>query len=138
MLIFNSIYNRKLNFANFVKPRFTLSLVCRQLYVETSLIPYMMNKFSFSSLVAMNFWIKNRNPAQKRAVRSLVPNFEYLDRVKRGSRKHPQRYFPNLKHIDMTDFAWYYGSSTQELKMKLEKLATSPLKVDCDVMAIPN
>jgi len=49
----------------------TLSLVCRQIYSETYLLPYSLNSFWFYSTDAMQRWISHRLPAQLRQIKEV-------------------------------------------------------------------
>lgn len=54
-------------------------VVCRQIYNETKILPYMLNEFSFQDQVTMFDWFANRTASQKRAIRTLWIDLEWQD-----------------------------------------------------------
>ena len=48
-----------------------LSLVCRQMYDETCLLPYALNSFGFTSMNALRIWTSSRLPIQSRQIKVL-------------------------------------------------------------------
>lgn len=48
-----------------------LSLVCKQMYDETCLLPYALNSFGFTSMSALRTWTSSRLPIQLRQIKVL-------------------------------------------------------------------
>lgn len=71
-----------------------LSPVCRQLYAETSLLPFQLNSWCFASISVMERYVgreKRLSRDQRRAVRTLYVNTHPTKTV--------QKYFRNLETL---------------------------------------
>ncbi|KAJ4296249.1 beta transducin [Kalmusia sp. IMI 367209] len=84
---------------DYIKPTFHLHEVCRQMYFETSPLIYTLNTFGFSSVEAMDHWIKNRPTGQLRLVDSIDVPMDYLRLYNHGFRMTFRKEFPCIKRI---------------------------------------
>jgi hypothetical protein len=53
------------------KKSLSLLFVCRQIYKETSLLPFQLNTFQFEDATDLSAWIKMLLPGQRDAIRAL-------------------------------------------------------------------
>ncbi|KAF2831595.1 hypothetical protein CC86DRAFT_463452 [Ophiobolus disseminans] len=97
-------------------PNLCLPRVCRQLYMETALLPYVLNHFKFVGYLTkttggkystrggystMDVWSQLRKPAQLQAITSIAPTLYYLHNYLLGDRPGFRKRFPALKHVDL-------------------------------------
>jgi len=101
-----------------ILPAMSLPRVCRQLYTETGLLPYMLNRFKFSDsrdvlrknvgkytnwnqYNALDLWLEHRLPVQIRALASLAPTAHYIERYYWKKRSAFTSLFPGLRVLDL-------------------------------------
>jgi hypothetical protein len=86
------------------------------LYTETSLLPYMLNRFKVVGRLdktqgtkyadfyysAFDFWVAHRTPAQLKVITSIAPPMYYIRRYRAGDRPAFRKVFPSLRALDLT------------------------------------
>ncbi|KAF2118130.1 hypothetical protein BDV96DRAFT_597004 [Lophiotrema nucula] len=103
----HSLHGQPATPSNYRPPALHLPRVCRQIYLETALLIYKLNKFVFPRSwhyvwEAMDVWIKNRILAHKNAVTMIEPSNMFWQSYKMGFRQPLTKKFPNLDHIDIS------------------------------------
>jgi hypothetical protein len=101
-------------------PNFALSRVCRQLYGETSPLPYTLNNFKFVNssyrysitkesgkysgrlnYTSLDFWLERRLPVQIKVLTSIAPMARYINKYYSGKRPAFLIRFPGLQKLDL-------------------------------------
>ena len=120
-------------------PNLSVPRVCRQLYTETALLPYMLNHFKFvgnlsktsggkyakrGSYSTFDFWLELRVPAQLQALTSIAPTMSYTLNYLAGDRPAFRKRFPGLKYLDLqsssslslarSQGAWEWAATTKD------------------------
>ncbi|CAA9964472.1 hypothetical protein PTMSG1_07831 [Pyrenophora teres f. maculata] len=85
--------------SGFVKPKYALPTVCRQIYVEAAAMVYTLNNFRFDDRNVMDCFIKHRALGQRRLITSVDVSIAYFRLYTTGARKLLRQTFPNIKRI---------------------------------------
>ena len=102
-----------------------LSLVCRQMYDETCLLPYALNSFGFTSHTAMRTWTSSRLLIQLQQIKVLkIPMFCELRYLNQPSWRFTD-IFPHLQvlHVDLwnaRDIPEMSGWSAEQIEQDLQ------------------
>jgi hypothetical protein len=108
-------------------PNLSLPQVCRQIYAETTLLPYMLNHFIFvksiwalrknvggyvgrNNYTTLDLWLERRLPVQINALTCIAPMSQYLERYFAGKRAAFITRFPGLRVLDLGALRGYMDS----------------------------
>jgi hypothetical protein len=124
-------------------PALALPLACRQLYTETSLLPYMLNcfalvgdfwlsvesdiKYSRSWYNTFDFWTQQRTPAQLKAITSLAAPHSSISKWLDGRRPAFCTVFPGLKYLDLRMGLYEMGDSGPQETLKERRVVKKDL-----------
>ncbi|KAA8616604.1 hypothetical protein PtrSN002B_006901 [Pyrenophora tritici-repentis] len=105
--------------SGFVKPKYAVPAVCRQMYVEAAAMVYTLNTFSFDDQDAMDTFIRDRALGQRRLITSVDVTVAYFRLYITGARKLFCQTFPRIKRIGVHIMAAHnaqhiYSSSQKE------------------------
>ncbi|KAF9699565.1 hypothetical protein EKO04_002325 [Ascochyta lentis] len=79
-----------------------LPQVCRQVYAETAILVYRVNRFSFVTKQSLTKWLSKRLPAQREAIEHLElfeGNIEDIDKGKTVFQELKETSCPNLRSL---------------------------------------
>ncbi|KAF1839896.1 uncharacterized protein K460DRAFT_437847 [Cucurbitaria berberidis CBS 394.84] len=109
------------NLRTFIRPTFQLYKVCRQMYVETSAMIYMLNTFGFKGSGTFDRWIKKRAIGQRRLINSVDIPYEYMRLYRGGFRKLFREKLPNIKRIGVDMLVPYFSQHLGEDSLEMAK-----------------
>lgn len=121
-------------------PNLSLSRVCRQMYTETALLPYMLNQFKFNGhleskdsgkhskvYTPFDYWMEKRTPAQRKVIASVAPTIYYIISWKLGLRPAFLTILPGLQMLDLRSGGFhtkaYIETATKKVKSTAKDLA---------------
>jgi hypothetical protein len=109
-------------------PNFSLPRVCRQLYGETSLLPYTLNHFKFlhrryrglgknsgkysgpGNYNTLDLWLERRLPVHVQVMSSIAPPLHYISNYYSGMRPAFSSRFPGLQKLDLSAAFFVHGT----------------------------
>lgn len=123
-------------------PSLVLPRVCRQLYTETALLPYMLNHFKLvghlhaapgakydnSWYNSLDYWMTRRTPAQLKVITSLAPSFRYIFQYRNGNRPSFCTTFPSLQDLDLRAGSSALGTDGPQRVWKTRKVIAKDLE----------
>jgi hypothetical protein len=112
-------------------PNLSLPQVCRQIYPETTLLPYTLNHFIFvksrwalrknvggyvggNNYTTLDLWLERRLPVQINALTCIAPTIQYQEQYFMGKRSAFITRFPGLRVLDLGALRGYMDSELDE------------------------